>query len=125
MFERFVSDRTDVEKRKASISKIGRIALNEYAVENYGLRNAKFVALYFDRDTNRAGLEFLTDKTENGVLMVQQRKNAGLYLIATAFLKKFDVMPTETFFCGIEQDKERKNFIILDLNKTSKKEDTM
>ena len=114
MFQRFEHARKGFSP-KVSISTSGTLSLNEGAVRLWNLEKFNFVSLLYDAETKRIGLEFLEDKTMGSIFKLQFRKNSGVFISCTSFLNYFNI-PFSDLTASYEVQKEKENFLVVDLN---------
>ncbi len=98
---------------KVSINKIGVISLNEGSVERFKIRSYKFGVFYFDIEKSRIGIQ-LTNKTEEGAILIRFRRTGGASFGAKSFLEYFSIRPGETHLYNLSQG-EREEFLVIDL----------
>lgn len=113
MFEKF-EKKGKKETPIASVSTLGRLALNQTAVTNFALSNAKYATLFFDKKENLIGIRFSNQKEESS-FKVQWRENSGLFLTIKNFFEAYSIDFSQTYFCDVTQDEKDKSFIIVDL----------
>lgn len=101
---------------KISIRNNGNIGISSGAVNKFELAKKKCCKLYFDRDTNRIGIEFLEYEGNASTIKVARRGQDTL-IVARPFLAFYEINYTETKIYIGEQD-EKSGFIVIDLKKS-------
>ena len=86
-FERFVKQGRTY-KSTVSIWKRGGIALGMGAIRRFHLTDFQYAVLYFDRGTDKIGIEFTNDATKEGCLKVTHAPSS-LIISAQAFLQSY------------------------------------
>jgi len=119
-FEKFTNVRSRIDTPKVSIWTRGQIGFNQGASKEYNLDGYKFVVIYYDRETQRIGIELTNDAKCEGAVKIINRKNSGISFSATAFLKHYKIDYSETRKYGLYYDEKNKMFVV-DLKKPLKK----
>lgn len=113
MFEKYTKN----GKREipiASVSVLGRLALNQTSIVNFGIEEAKYATMFFDKEKNLIGIRFSNQK-EKSSFKIQWRENSGLFLTVKNFFEAYSIDFSQTYFCDVTQDEKDKSFIIVDL----------
>lgn len=100
---------------KVSIWSRGQIGFNHGAVNRFKLDGFDFVIFHFDKNELKIGLQFTTNKDEEGAVKLNKRV-AGLSVGAKSLLDYFEVDYSATTQYEIEHDKESGLYVI-DLKK--------
>jgi hypothetical protein len=98
-------------KPKASIRPAGTIGLNDSAIKRFGLRECKFVALYFDSESRKIAIGIASENEEGA-----QHLNfgtSGASISAKRFLDYYDLGVVHTTQYECHFDPEQK-LVILD-----------
>ncbi len=103
-FERFTA-RGRSYAPKVSIWKRGQIGLSQGAVERFGLRNFKYVVMFYDSENKMIGLKFTNDEQEEGAAKMNVKPNGAMFT-AKSFLDYYDIEYKETEQYEIRHDKE-------------------
>ena len=115
-FERFTRKRARTDAPKASIWSRGQIGFNYAATDEYKLDKFKYAVLYYDRETNRIGIEFTNDRNAEGTSKVIHRKGAGVSISALAFLRHYKINFSATTTHNLIHD-DKSGFYVIDLTK--------
>lgn len=100
---------------KVSIWSRGQIGFNNGAVNRFKLDRFDYVVFHFDKDEQKIGLQFTTDKDEEGAVKLNKRA-AGISVGAKSLLDYYGVDYAVTTQYDIGHDKEADMYII-DLKK--------
>lgn len=115
-FVKFTRSRSRIDTPKVSIWSRGQIGFNQGAIDEYKLSDYQYVVLYYDKDTNRVGLEFTNDGKAKGISKLAFRKNTGASFSAIPFLKSYKIdYNSSTRQFDLNYDEETKLYVI-DLN---------
>ena len=109
-FERYVRGGR-IYKPMASIWPRGQIGFNRGAIECYKIHNYKFAVLFFDRETQRIGIQLTNDAKEEGVTAAIKGKSC-VTISAVSFLDHFDIEHDTTRKYAVEFDAESDMYII-------------
>jgi len=109
---------TDVGKSfvpKISINNRGLISFNQGACKRFGLEKFKAAVAYYDAESRRIGLEFVTEENLEGAIKLRHR-SIGADIAAKSFLAFFNLLPKEIMVFPVDMN-ERNNWIELELSK--------
>jgi hypothetical protein len=111
-FEKYEGQRPRGTKNIVSIRKNGQIAFNSKAVQSFNVRNHKFAYLYYDKESERIGIEFSNTKGR-GARKITMLGGTAL-ISGSAFLKHFNINIDKAKKFEPEYN-ENKKMITLDL----------
>lgn len=115
-FERFTRKRARTDAPKASIWSRGQIGFNYAAMDEYKLDKFKYAVLYYDKESNKIGIEFTNDNNTEGASKVIHRKGSGVSVSALAFLRHYKINFSATASHDLIHD-DKSGFYVIDLNK--------
>jgi hypothetical protein len=111
-FEKFTKRGTRITTPKAAIWKSGQIGFNQGAMEQFKLTSYNYVVLYYDKDTERIGVEFTDSEENEGVHKLVQRKgSSGTSVSARSFLKNYNIDSSETRQYDLTYDKQSSLYV--------------
>lgn len=87
-----------------------QIRLNVSAVDKFDLRKFKFANLYFDKDTQRIGIELLKKPLEGAVSLSKEKKSRGIIISAFNFMRYYKID-----FEGGREVKKEENLLVIKL----------
>lgn len=109
-FERFTQTGRSFAP-KVSIWSRGQIGFNNGAVTRFGLEKFDYAVFMFDKDEQKIGLLFTTDKTESGAVKLNKRV-AGISVGAKSFLDYCGIDYSTTKQYELSHDKENNLYVI-------------
>ena len=109
-FERFTQTGRSFAP-KVSIWSRGQIGFNNGAVTRYDLGKFDYVIFMFDKDEQKVGLLFTTDKAEPGAVKLNKR-TAGISVGAKSFLDYCGIDYSTTKQYELSHDKENDLYVI-------------
>jgi hypothetical protein len=98
---------------KVSIWSRGQIGFNNGAVTRFDLNKFDYVVFWFDKEEQKIGLFFTTDKTEPGAVKMNKRV-AGISVGAKSFLDYCGIDYSTTKQYELSHDKQD-NLYVIDL----------
>jgi len=108
-FEKFTS-RGRSFKPRVSIWKRGQIGLTQAAVDKFNLFENQYVVAFYDKDVQKIGLKFTSNKQEEGAAKMNV-KSTGAIFSAKAFLDYYEIDYTKTKRYDIDFDKEAELYV--------------
>jgi len=103
----------DSFRAKVSIRSNGNIGFSKGARNKFRLIDKKFCKLYYDRDTERIGVEFTNEENANVTTRVFERQ-MDAFIRAKPFLNYYSIDYSSTKVYLAEKD-ESTGYIIIDL----------
>ena len=109
-FERYVRDGR-MYKPMVSIWARGQIGFNRGAIERYKIQDYRFAVLFFDRETQRIGIQLTNDEHGEGVTAVIKGKSCVI-ISAASFLNNYNIEHEITRRYAVEFDTGSAMYII-------------
>lgn len=75
----------------ATLWKSGRLGFNVKAVELFRIKNFTYAEIYFDSETNEAGVKFLTEKGEDTLKIIHNISGSDVSFISFARHRGLDL----------------------------------
>ena len=102
---------------RASISKRGKVSINEAAVIKYQLGKFDYAKLLYNEKKNVLGVVFLKESPSENGLVLHKRAKSGLWIAGKASLASKAILPDETNLYSFKPyKKESKREFVIDLN---------
>jgi hypothetical protein len=89
-FERYLGQRSNVNKPRVSVWKTGQIGLNGAVLHELGLEKKTYASLFYDRAKKKIGLRFSDSAKEEGAVKLV-RRGGGAVVFARGFLRYFKI----------------------------------
>lgn len=96
---------------KVSIWSRGQIGFNNGAVNRFKLDRFDYVIFHFDKDEQKIGLQFTTNKDEDGAVKLNKR-TTGISVGAKSFFDYYGVDYAVTTQYSVGHDKENDLYVI-------------
>lgn len=109
-FERFTQTGRSFAP-KVSIWSRGQVGFNNGAVTRFGLEKFDYAVFMFDKDEQKIGLLFTTDKAEAGAVKLNKR-TTGISVGAKSFLDYCGIDYSTTKQYDFSYDKENNLYVI-------------
>jgi hypothetical protein len=115
-FEKFTDTGRRSFKPKVSIRKSGVVGFSAATVDKFGLRDKKFMSLYWDAETARIGFQPTVQEEEGSHPLIigkdTKSGSASASLSASRFLDRFEIAPSKNIRLDAFWDSASKMVIV-------------